>query len=90
MKTLGKHHVVFTVFVSSLLLLSFLPVVGWNAVWAAGTVYRVDHSAPGSETGLNWNDAFLTLQDALDVATAGDEVWVAGGVYKPTPPKASP
>jgi hypothetical protein len=49
-------------------------------------VYYVDADAPGANNGLNWCDAWNDLQDALDVATAGDEIWVADGTYKPTGP----
>ncbi len=48
----------------------------------------VDASAMGTGTGLSWADAHTDLHVALDavVRSGGDigEVWVAGGVYKPT------
>ncbi len=33
--------------------------------------------------GLSWTLAYTSLQDALAVAIAGDEIWVAAGVYYP-------
>ncbi len=33
--------------------------------------------------GLSWRTAYPNLQDALAVAIAGDEIWVAAGVYYP-------
>ncbi len=50
---------------------------------AAGVIY-VDADASGANTGLSWTDAFTDLQSALLTATAGAEIWVAEGVYKPT------
>lgn len=48
----------------------------------AGTIY-VDTSAQGANNGLTWANAYLYLQDALDDAGTGAEIWVAQGTYKP-------
>jgi len=35
----------------------------------------------GTEDGLTWATAFTTVQEGIDAALAGSEVWVAEGVY---------
>ena len=47
----------------------------------AGTIY-VKKGASG--TGSSWSDAYGSLQEALDIAIDGDQIWVAKGTYKPT------
>ncbi len=47
----------------------------------ADTIYVQEGSAG---MGSSWEDAFGGLQDGLDIADVGDEIWVAAGVYKPS------
>ncbi|MCB0527840.1 MAG: T9SS type A sorting domain-containing protein [Saprospiraceae bacterium] len=46
--------------------------------------YFVDADAAGNNSGASWAGAFTDLQSALALAQAGDEVWVAEGLYLPT------
>ncbi len=59
--------------------------LGGSAAESAGTIFYVDQSATaGTSNGESWENAFISLQDALDIAQAGDQILVAEGVYKPS------
>lgn len=47
-------------------------------------VLRVDSGAEGAADGETWADAFVDLQNALEAAQSGDEIWIAAGIYKPS------
>lgn len=44
----------------------------------------VNINATGADNGTSWDDAFVSLQDALAASAYGDEIFVAAGTYKPT------
>jgi predicted outer membrane repeat protein len=43
----------------------------------------VDADASGATDGSLWADAYPNLQDALDIATGSDEIWIAEGTDRP-------
>ena len=47
-----------------------------------GFVY-VDIDATGGNNGSSWTNAFTDLQDGIDLAVSGVEVWLAEGTYTP-------
>ncbi|MEZ6015838.1 MAG: hypothetical protein R3F49_12030 [Planctomycetota bacterium] len=51
---------------------------------SAQTIYRVSAAAPVGGDGQTWGTAFQSLDDALALASAGDRVWVAAGLYRPS------
>ena len=62
-----------------------LIITGGRGSLAADGVIYVDADATGLGNGSTWGNAFTDLQSALDaVPMAGDQIWVAEGVYTPT------
>jgi len=64
-------------------------LIGASGAWANNApltnhIIYADQSANGANNGSSWADAFTDLQDGLAAASAGDEIWVAAGLYKPT------
>jgi len=56
-----------------------------------GKVIYVDCNAPGPvRDGNSWPTAFRHLQEALDIAEDGGQIWVAQGTYKPDSNAAYP
>ena len=51
---------------------------------AMSQVIYVDADATGASTGASWSDAYTDLQSALDVASGGDTIRIAGGTYLPS------
>lgn len=54
--------------------------------WLGDTRAYVDSSATGTGLGTSWDDAFTTVQAALNAAAGFPEitdVWIAEGTYKP-------
>jgi len=49
----------------------------------AELIIHVKADASGANDGSSWDDAFVTVQDAIALATSGDQIWVAAGVYRP-------
>ena len=50
-----------------------------------GIIYVDFSAAAGANNGSTWKDAYIDLQDALDLARmgCGTEIWVSEGVYHP-------
>jgi uncharacterized repeat protein (TIGR01451 family) len=82
MRDTSKHlwiSMILALFMTAIALLSTTQVAR-----ADGPIY-VDRDAPGpTHDGLSWATAYINVQDGLDAATPGDEIWVAEGVYVPT------
>lgn len=49
------------------------------------TIFVNKNVQGGLQNGTSWANAFPDLQQALAVATDGDEIWVAAATYFPTP-----
>ncbi len=49
------------------------------------TIWYVDITATGDNTGRSWENAFTVIQDAVDKASSSDWIWVARGTYTNSP-----
>ena len=47
-------------------------------------VLFVDANATGTGNGSSFENAYTTLQDALDEARGSNQIWIAAGTYRPT------
>jgi len=52
-------------------------------------IWYVDIDATGGADGSSWENAFTVVQDAVDAASDGEQVWVAEGTYA-SPNSADP
>jgi len=52
-------------------------------VYEAESVWYVDNNGAAGNGCSTWTDACPDLQTALGLANSGDEIWVAGGTYRP-------
>lgn len=58
--------------------------VAISSFTTAQTIHYVKPVASGTGDGSSWLNASADLQAMLNAASAGDEIWVAAGTYKPT------
>ena len=64
------------------ILLGIATLLAGSAVFAE--VFYVDRDFQGEQpTGRSWHSAFPSIQEAINAATSGGEIWVKSGVYKP-------
>jgi predicted outer membrane repeat protein len=56
---------------------------GSNARIATPSIIYVDQDAVGFNDGSSWDNAYTELSDALLSASAGNEIWITWGTYKP-------
>ena len=81
MKTSGLLQLIFLGLFSIMI---SLPIQANLCAPNSSDIIYVNLKATGENNGTSWADAFKDLQDAIDAASPGDQVWVAGGTYYPT------
>ena len=56
----------------------------WTKLVDPAMIVYVNGAATGNNNGTSWENAFNSLQSALDMAMGGVDIWVAKGTYKPS------
>ncbi len=79
-----RHRWLIGVLVAVALAVLALIAPGKEGALAQGDIIYVDADALAGGGGTSWSDAYTDLQDALDRAGLGWQIWVAEGTYKPT------
>ncbi len=69
---------------SSLRALALTALLLGGALSTQATIRYVKPTASGSGDGSSWANASANLQAMINASSAGDQVWVAAGTYKPT------
>jgi len=69
---------------SSLRALTLTALLLGGALSTQATIRYVKPTASGSGDGSSWANASADLQAMINASSAGDQVWVAAGTYKPT------
>ncbi len=67
-----------------------LTMVSFAGTAHAEIIYVDDSATSGMDTGTSWADAHVFLQTALERAQAGDDIYVAAGIYYPNLGVSSP
>jgi hypothetical protein len=57
-----------------------------GSISIAKNIWHVDDNIPASGNGLSWAAAFKSIQEAVDAAASGDEIWVKAATYVLTGP----
>lgn len=52
-------------------------------IWTNAQTY-VNQAANGTNDGSSWTNAYTSLQDAVQNAAIGEEIWIAAGTYYPS------
>jgi hypothetical protein len=65
----------------ALLLTTFLLICNSMTVCFSQTIRYVKPTSTGTGDGSSWANASGNIQTMLNVATSGDQVWIAGGTY---------
>lgn len=61
----------------------FLLII-FTSQFSHSSIIYVNVNAVGLNNGTSWANAYTNLQSALSIAFINDDIWVAGGTYKPT------